>query len=1041
MFKKFCRLILVIIILSPIKKAFSQQDVEFHLNAKLLPGKKILKVKRDFYDPYVWVLAQNNEVYRVNSLSMAIDDYTAAFSAYNNLQFIDIAGRSRDTVFIATNSTNVIHFKNGSTRLVGSGDGIPGMVNSVGIAEDFLYTTRKSAATVMIATNKGFRLYNSDTETIAASTDTGDSKVYEATYRTEIYKDSSAATSDFVTQDTIQYQPAAFRPGDGSTFVEYLWEGGKSFGYHINTALVIYDAIYGYNEVFSSSFWGNSRGMFQNYSNESYYSIMTPNGHYLNGINVNKITSIYGLTAFGSGDQFDLPGLVKQNLLIGTDNGFYFSSSIYTGAGDPLRKFSLFHDDELGNIVINDVCVNVRSMKDPICENGVWLAANDGLYYLKPDYGKYLGTQQLTAIRFQNLPDTLSGLNVCSGDSALAVVNTFGFNGGSYQWYKNGNELPGASRDTLTIKTTGDYYAVLYDPCAGVHMESNHLKVNVISGPVFSFNYPDKIQYCNNKPDTLKTDYSPNYRYRWYTSGTLNGDTTSRYIVSRTGKYKVEVSACTNSWVPSKEVEVDLITLPVPQVTANKPDYCAGDTAVISVNIPIDTGYTINWYRNGILLPFNRNLVSIKDTTSGSYAVIVNSNISNCSQTSQPVQVAFTPSPVFTFNYPDKLQYCYGTPVSLTAVGSPTYQYRWYKDGVLTGDVTANLSIVISGKYKVEVSACPGSWVPSKEVQVDLIQLPAPVITADKPAYCIGDNATFKVNILPGPSYTINWYKDNALLTANTSKTTLVTNMVGSYSVSIVNNTANSDGTTCSQVSAVQPLSFNPPPAVSIAEIVKTTLCDGQTVDLLAHYTGGSVKWSTGETSDKITVGKGGNYKATVTSPAGCQADTSIDVSFLPDPVFSVKDTSICTYKRQSIMLTAPSGFSQYAWNGETGQQTYQVSQPQKLSLTVTDANGCQATQDIKIVEQCPEIYIPSAFTPNQDGINDTWGIAGLENDQTAMVGVYDRYGTRIFESRGYSVPWNGKYGNKKTAAGVYYYIITAKNGTQKFSGSVTIIY
>jgi hypothetical protein len=70
LFRKFLFVLLLIC-----SRSYGQQDVTFHLNAHLLPGKKILKVKRDFYDPYLWVLAQNNEVYRVNSLTQAIDDY------------------------------------------------------------------------------------------------------------------------------------------------------------------------------------------------------------------------------------------------------------------------------------------------------------------------------------------------------------------------------------------------------------------------------------------------------------------------------------------------------------------------------------------------------------------------------------------------------------------------------------------------------------------------------------------------------------------------------------------------------------------------------------------------------------------------------------------------------------------------------------------------------------------------------------------------------------------------------------------------------
>jgi len=108
------RKLLILFLLAIGTDAYCQpQDVTFHLNAHLLPGQKILKVKRDFYDPYVWVLATNNQVYRVNSLTLAVDNYTATFAGYSNLQFIDIAGRSQDTVFIACSASTVIHYADG----------------------------------------------------------------------------------------------------------------------------------------------------------------------------------------------------------------------------------------------------------------------------------------------------------------------------------------------------------------------------------------------------------------------------------------------------------------------------------------------------------------------------------------------------------------------------------------------------------------------------------------------------------------------------------------------------------------------------------------------------------------------------------------------------------------------------------------------------------------------------------------------------------------------------------------------------------------
>jgi gliding motility-associated-like protein len=130
-----------------------------------------------------------------------------------------------------------------------------------------------------------------------------------------------------------------------------------------------------------------------------------------------------------------------------------------------------------------------------------------------------------------------------------------------------------------------------------------------------------------------------------------------------------------------------------------------------------------------------------------------------------------------------------------------------------------------------------------------------------------------------------------------------------------------------------------------------------------------------------------------------------------------------------------------YTWNGQTGTETYVADHPQTVTLTVTDVNNCQASQEIHITDDCPDVKIPNAFTPNGDGINDTWVIAGLGYDQTSLVTVFNRYGQQVYESKGYGTPWNGENAGKKLPTGTYYYIITIKNGTQRYSGSVTIIY
>jgi gliding motility-associated-like protein len=1043
----FRNLLLICLLSISIGASCQPQDVEFHLNAHLFNGQKILKVKRDFHDIYLWVLGQNNTVYRVNSITLTVDDYTSKFSSFTNLQFVDIMGHSADTVFIATNSTTLIESANGNLRVFGSADGVPGIINSLGEDLGWNIDAGRTRSDMIIGTDHGMRTFNITQQSIgnlpdgawAGSSSVANSRIYESTYRAETYKDSTATDLSGWASGAQGYLPVAFNTSDlytsnGAFNVGYIWDDNKTFGYNVNTVLALNSvADYTFGN-FASYFWGTENGMFQSEANYSYRIDASSWSQYLNGIKVNKITDIMGLTSFSN--YYDNT-IIQQNLLAGTDSGFYFSSNVFNPNANYPPKFVMFKDAEMGNMVINDICVNAVPDARPICENGVWLGADDGLYLLKPDYGAFFNNQQQKLVSFINQPDTLSQLKVCSLDTARAFVTNSYTN---IQWYKDGTELPGQSKDTLAITAAGDYNAVVYDPCEAIHIESNHLKVSLISRPSFTFDYPPKMQYCDSTSITLHVSYSASYHYRWYTNGTLNGDTTNSYIVTQSGKYKVEVSACTNSWTPTGEVEVDLINLPVPVVTADKTIYCVEDVATLSVNTPPDASYHINWYQDGILLAAKTDSTSIKVTSGGNYTVTLNSTIAACTQISAPINITFTPAPTFTFNYPDQLQYCTGTPLTLTATGSGSYQYRWYKNDTLNAVTATSLQITQSGKYKVEVSACAGSWVASKEVQVKFITMTVPIITTDKKEYCIGDNVILSLTGSYDSDFNIQWYKDNVLIPKGTGQSSITTNMPGSYTVTLAYSTANTDGTICTQTSVAQLIAFNPPPTVSINEMVSTTLCAGQTVSLTANYSKGTAQWSTGETTDQITITQAGTYKVTVTSPSGCQADTSINVTFQPDPVFSLRDTSICTYKKQIITLTAPPGFAAYSWNnGESTAETYSVTQPQTVSLTVTDANGCQATRQVKVADECPIVVIPNAFTPNGDGINDTWVIEGL--DSTGTVKVFSRWGAEIYQSVGYATPWNGECSGKKLPSGVYYYIVTAKNGTQKFSGALTIIY
>ncbi|HZY38475.1 MAG TPA: gliding motility-associated C-terminal domain-containing protein [Mucilaginibacter sp.] len=85
-------------------------------------------------------------------------------------------------------------------------------------------------------------------------------------------------------------------------------------------------------------------------------------------------------------------------------------------------------------------------------------------------------------------------------------------------------------------------------------------------------------------------------------------------------------------------------------------------------------------------------------------------------------------------------------------------------------------------------------------------------------------------------------------------------------------------------------------------------------------------------------------------------------------------------------------------------------------------------------------LVVPNAFTPNGDGVNDTWNIQYLNLYGNCSVNVFTRWGQNVYSSLGYGAPWDGTYKGAVLPSGTYYYVINFKNGLSPLSGYVAII-
>jgi len=99
--------------------------------------------------------------------------------------------------------------------------------------------------------------------------------------------------------------------------------------------------------------------------------------------------------------------------------------------------------------------------------------------------------------------------------------------------------------------------------------------------------------------------------------------------------------------------------------------------------------------------------------------------------------------------------------------------------------------------------------------------------------------------------------------------------------------------------------------------------------------------------------------------------------------------------------------------------------------------SGCTAVQ---ISVGIAASGIPNTITPNNDGINDYWNIPSIENYPASLVQIFNRYGQKVFESKGYPQPFNGTMNGKQLPAGIYYYIINLSTSCKLLSGNLTLL-
>ncbi len=204
-----------------------------------------------------------------------------------------------------------------------------------------------------------------------------------------------------------------------------------------------------------------------------------------------------------------------------------------------------------------------------------------------------------------------------------------------------------------------------------------------------------------------------------------------------------------------------------------------------------------------------------------------------------------------------------------------------------------------------------------------------------------------------------------------------------------------------------------------------------------------------GATSTELDVNSSGKYQVSAVIN-GCENNSEILEIVGSTTVSTItadagKDTTVL--EKELLQLHGKSvGGVKFDWTPKNNLQKSETLTPSLFptetttyKLNAEDKNGCKASDEV-IVTVIPRLYIPNAFTPNNDTFNDTWVIQNIEIYPETIIKVYNRWGNVVIELKDYKNDWKGdSQSGEKLMVGIYKYEIFTR--LKQYSGVLNIIY
>ncbi|TCJ17737.1 T9SS type A sorting domain-containing protein [Flaviaesturariibacter flavus] len=622
---------------------------------------------------------------------------------------------------------------------------------------------------------------------------------------------------------------------------------------------------------------------------------------------------------------------------------------------------------------------------------------------------------------------TISGTTFCAGSSLSIPFTASGFNSGNTFTAQlsdaSGSFTSPTTIGSVTSTSSGTLPATI--PAGQVSGTGYRIRI-VGSNPSFTSSNNGTNLTINAKPSASITSFTdvscfggsngslsvtasggtPTYGYSWSPAGgtaaTASNLSAGSYTVTVTDSKGCQAAA-------SRTVTQPASALSASTVVTNVACF-GGNTGTINLTPTGGTGpYTFN-YGGGVTSEDRMNL------TAGTYGVTITDN-KGCQFTLFPISVTQPSAPVSGSTVVTNVS-CFGGntgAINLTpSGGTGPYTFLW-NNGATTEDRTG----LVAGTYSVTITDANDCQAAVSNI---IVGQPASAVSGSTTVTnvsCFGGN-TGSIDLTPAggtPGYTFLW---NNGTTTTEDRSNLV---AGNYSVTITD--SKGCQATVSNISVTQPAT-----PVSATTVVTNIACfGGNTGAVNLTPSGGTgpytFLWNNGATTEDRTSLTAGTYSVTITDAKGCQSTLSNITVSQPASALSggtlVTNVSCFGGNNGSIDLTPAGGTPGYTYLWNNGSTTTQdrVNLPAgTYSVTITDANGCQAAVSNITVSQPASAVSGSTVVGNIPCYGGTVGFINL---------------TPAGGTPGYTYLWNN--GTTATedrtglAAGTYSVTITDANG------------